>query len=79
MIGIDKGATALNMIKNIEPDFILCVGDDTTDEDMFRSLAETAYTIKVGRGDTAAHYTILSQGDVYPFLQRFIGVKESVL
>lgn len=72
MVGVDKGATALNMVKDLNPDFILCIGDDTTDEDMFRALAGKGYTIKVGRGNTAAEYTILSQNDVFPFLRSFI-------
>ncbi|SHE82002.1 bifunctional alpha,alpha-trehalose-phosphate synthase (UDP-forming)/trehalose-phosphatase [Flavisolibacter ginsengisoli] len=72
MIGVDKGATAMNLINYLNPDFILCIGDDTTDEDMFRSLRERGYTIKIGRGNTAAQYTIMSQREVYPFLSRFI-------
>lgn len=72
LIGVDKGATAINLLNNINPDFILCIGDDTTDEDMFRMLKDRAYTIKIRRGNTAAQYTILSQKDVFPFLRRFI-------
>lgn len=71
MIGVDKGATALNIIKTLEPDFVLCMGDDTTDEDMFRALSGKGYTVKVGGGNTAAQFTILSQNDVFPFLKRF--------
>jgi trehalose 6-phosphate synthase/phosphatase len=78
LIGVDKGTTALNMVKNMAPDFMLCLGDDATDEDMFRSLADKAYTIKIGRGNTAAKYTILAQKDVFPFLRRFIQPVEVV-
>jgi trehalose 6-phosphate synthase/phosphatase len=73
MIGVDKGATAMNMLKLIEPDFVFCIGDDTTDEDMFKALQGRGYTIKVGRGNTAAEYTIVSQNDVLPFLRRLTG------
>ena len=72
MVGVDKGASSTQMINQLNPDFILCIGDDTTDEDMFRALYERGYTIKVGRGNTAAQYTLLSQREVYPFLRRFI-------
>ena len=71
-VGVDKGATAVNMLSEINPDFVLCVGDDATDEDMFRSFKDRACTIKIGRGNTSAKYTILSQKDVFPFLQRFV-------
>lgn len=73
MIGVDKGTTATNILGNLHPDFILCIGDDTTDEDMFRLLRETGYTVKIGRGNTAAQYTILSQREVFPFLKKFLG------
>jgi trehalose 6-phosphate synthase/phosphatase len=72
MAGVDKGAAALHMLENIQPDFTLCIGDDVTDEDMFKALRGRAYTIKIGRANTAAQYTILSQRDVFPFLRRFI-------
>ena len=39
-------------------DFILCVGDDTTDEDMFAALPASAFSIKVGRGQTLARYRL---------------------
>ncbi|MDB5205931.1 MAG: bifunctional alpha,alpha-trehalose-phosphate synthase (UDP-forming)/trehalose-phosphatase [Flavisolibacter sp.] len=72
LVGVDKGTTALNIIKNLEPDFILCLGDDTTDEDMFRSLAGKGYTIKVGRGNTAAKFTMSAQQEVFPFLKKLV-------
>jgi trehalose 6-phosphate synthase/phosphatase len=72
MIGVDKGITATNILNNLNPDFVLCIGDDTTDEDMFRLLRNSGYTIKIGRGNTAAQYTIMSQRDVFPFLRRFL-------
>jgi trehalose 6-phosphate synthase/phosphatase len=78
MIGVDKGATALNMLKTLNPDFVLCIGDDTTDEDMFRALTDKGYTIKVGRGNTTAGYTIVSQNDVFPFLKRLLEKSEHV-
>ena len=66
--GFDKGATALKIINETDPDFVLCMGDDTTDEDMFKALEGEAYTIKVSNGASAAHYTILSQQQVLPLL-----------
>lgn len=69
--GVDKGASALSIINSVQPQFIFCIGDDTTDEDMFRMLRDKAFTIKVGKGNTAAEYTIMSQKEVLPFLQLF--------
>ncbi|HEY4286449.1 MAG TPA: bifunctional alpha,alpha-trehalose-phosphate synthase (UDP-forming)/trehalose-phosphatase [Puia sp.] len=66
--GFDKGASALKIINETDPDFVLCLGDDTTDEDMFKALEGEAYTIKVNNGASAAQYTILSQQQVLPLL-----------
>jgi trehalose 6-phosphate synthase/phosphatase len=68
IVGFDKGTTALKIINESNPDFIFCIGDDTTDEDMFKALNGNSYTIKVGNGATAAQYTILSQQQVLPVL-----------
>jgi trehalose 6-phosphate synthase/phosphatase len=70
--GIDKGVTALKMVSIFKPDFIICLGDDTTDEDMFMALDTHAVTIKIGSSTTAAQYNIRSQADVAPFLQQLI-------
>jgi len=70
--GFDKGATALKIINEQDPDFVLCLGDDTTDEDMFKALEGEAYTIKVNSGASAAQYTILSQQRVLPLLNSLI-------
>src|ERR1700759_5627792 len=59
--GFDKGATELKIVNEKDPDFVLCIGDDTTDEDMFKALDGEAYTIKVNNGATEAQFTILSQ------------------
>lgn len=72
LIGIDKGATAQKLVRHFQPDFILCIGDDTTDEDMFRVLRDEAYTVKIGSGNTAAKYTLLSQIQVLPLLRKLL-------
>ncbi len=69
LTGMDKGMTALKVVGKLNPDFIFCIGDDTTDEDMFKSLETKAYTIKVGTGATAAKYNIASQEEVIPLLE----------
>jgi trehalose 6-phosphate synthase/phosphatase len=74
VIGIDKGATALNMSEHFNPDFTICLGDDTTDEDMFRALKEKAYTIKIGSGITTAQYSLASQAQVLPLLQQLVTI-----
>jgi trehalose 6-phosphate synthase/phosphatase len=60
------------MINIFHPEFIICIGDDTTDEDMFKALENKAVTIKIGMGATAAHYNLRTQKEVIPLLQQFV-------
>ena len=56
----NKGAAIERVLGHAAYDFILCVGDDITDEDMFERLADRAeaFTIKIGNGATAARYSL---------------------
>lgn len=74
LTGMDKGMTALKVINKFSPDFTLCIGDDTTDEDMFKAVDEKAYTIKVGNGSTAAKYNLDTQAQVLPFLRQMVSL-----
>jgi trehalose 6-phosphate synthase/phosphatase len=53
-------------------DCILCIGDDKTDEDMFKYLEnyESAITVKVGPGNTAAKYKLETVEEVIAFLEQ---------
>ena len=68
--GVDKGSVAKKFLENEHYDFILAVGDDKTDEDMFKALAERAVTIKIGAGHTAAQYNLSSQREVIHLLKQ---------
>ena len=50
-------------------DFILAIGDDTTDEDMFCVLSKKTITIKVGDVSEVANFNLPLQSDVLPFLR----------
>lgn len=69
--GIDKGVAAKKIIGENSSDFVLVVGDDKTDEDMFRSLADKALTIKVGPGHSIAQYSVANQRDIIKLLYDF--------
>lgn len=51
-------------------DFILALGDDYTDEDMFKALPKRAYTIKIGPGNTHARYRLKTPHQVQDLLAR---------
>jgi trehalose 6-phosphate synthase/phosphatase len=54
--GVSKGTAAMEWLKGLEADFILAIGDDWTDEDLFRALPTTAYSVRVGLANTAARF-----------------------
>jgi len=54
--GVNKGAAGLEWLSAQTPDFILGIGDDWTDEDLFRALPAVAFSVRVGVANTAARY-----------------------
>jgi len=58
--GTDKGVAVKQLLNNTTYDFVLCAGDDRTDEDMFQVLKghANACTVKVGGGASCAQYAI---------------------
>lgn len=68
--GVHKGTIAEELLIEKLADFVLCIGDDYTDEDMFKSLPETAYTVKVGRRETAAAFQLDDVQSVRKLLAR---------
>jgi trehalose 6-phosphate synthase/phosphatase len=58
--GADKGNAIRKVLQREEQDLILSIGDDRTDEDMFRILAdmEKAWTIKVGSEASFARFNL---------------------
>jgi trehalose 6-phosphate synthase/phosphatase len=67
--GIDKGSAAQKWLSHQEWDFIMTIGDDKTDEDMFAVMPEQAYTIKVGSQPSKARMRIKSCDKVIELLQ----------
>lgn len=66
---INKGGIAKMIVQEVQPDFILALGDDRTDEDMFKALKSKSVTIKIGTGKTAAGYSLSSQEEVTKLLK----------
>ncbi len=64
---VNKGQAAQLWLSK-QWDFILAVGDDKTDEDLFEVLPPNAYSIKVGVGSSKARFNLFSQTQVLPLL-----------
>ncbi len=71
-VGVNKGRAVMKWILQDDWDFILAVGDDWTDEDMFSVLPREAYSIKVGLIPTKARFNVRSYRDVRKLLKRLI-------
>jgi len=63
-----KGRAAHRWMCRNDADFILAVGDDRTDEDMFSAAPEHAWTIRVGSESTIARHSVRSSADVLQLL-----------
>lgn len=64
----NKGTAARIFVENGNYDFVLAIGDDTTDEDMFEALPDDSFTIKIGDDLSAARNHIRNQEEVFHFL-----------
>ena len=74
--GYDKGSAALKFVSGSEFDFILALGDNRTDEDIFQALPPEAVTIKIGLRASFARYNFVNQSEVSKFLKILIGSRE---
>jgi len=68
---MNKGAAVNDLVKT-NWDFVLAIGDDYTDEDMFLALPSTAYTINVGIQDTNARFQVGGVDEVLQLIQKII-------
>jgi trehalose 6-phosphate synthase/phosphatase len=68
-IGINKGRAVQRWLAKEQWDFIMAIGDDVTDEDIFGALPDSAYSLKVGLGPSKARFNIASQHEVRELLQ----------
>lgn len=77
MAGYNKGSAAKKLMAEGRHDFIMAIGDDKTDEELFGALPANAVSLKVGKGPTRARYSFLKQSEVIAFLTRLVEARES--
>jgi trehalose 6-phosphate synthase/phosphatase len=71
-VEINKGKAALSMLQNNDFDFIMALGDDHTDEDVFKALPQNALTVKVGNNVSAARFYLKSYKEARGLLKALI-------
>ncbi len=68
--GVDKGSAALQWISQDDFDFIMSVGDDWTDEELFSVLPESAWSIRVGMVPSFARFRLRGPMEVSQLLEQ---------
>jgi trehalose 6-phosphate synthase/phosphatase len=66
---VNKGIAATRWLELYPADFVIAIGDDRTDEDMFRLMPAKAFTVKVGAQRSAAQYHLDAVPDVRKLLR----------
>ena len=64
----DKGTAALDFLNKEHFDFIMAIGDDKTDEDLFAVIPDHGFTIKIGTNPSNAVYNLKKQSQIYEIL-----------
>jgi len=69
---VNKGTIVHDFTSGKRYSFIMCIGDDTTDEDMFKAAPRIGITIKVGQQETSAKYYVNNSREVIALLKKFV-------
>jgi trehalose 6-phosphate synthase/phosphatase len=67
--GVNKGVAGMYFISKGNFDFMLAIGDDWTDEDLFKVLPDTVYSIQVGLTQSHARFNLRTYMEVRELLQ----------
>jgi trehalose 6-phosphate synthase/phosphatase len=76
-VEINKGKAVMGFVQDADYDFIMAIGDDYTDEDIFKALPQSAITIKVGGHISAARFYTGDYLDVRGFLKELTNYNKS--
>lgn len=71
-VEVNKGKVAYTWLENNNYDFIMALGDDQTDEDMFKVMPESAFTIKIGSNISSARFYLRDYIEVRQLLRSLI-------
>ena len=67
---VHKGLAASHVLEQASAaDFILAIGDDHTDEDLFAAVPDDQWTVKVGMGVSSARFALFSPAEVIQLLR----------
>lgn len=70
--GVNKGKATDLWLNGTDWEFIFAIGDDHTDEDIFKALPDSAFTIKVGLDRSIANYSLPGVKEVRKLLKEML-------
>ncbi len=70
--GVNKGIASMHWVSKENYDFIMGIGDDWTDEDLFLALPKSAFSLRVGVTNTQAQYNLRGVDEVLELLRSLI-------
>jgi trehalose 6-phosphate synthase/phosphatase len=73
---VNKGSAALQWMTQPGYDFVLAIGDDTTDEDLFAAMPDWAVTIRVGLAATQARHNLRNSAEVAELLESLARIRK---
>ncbi len=76
---VNKGKAAAQFLSRNKYDFIMAIGDDKTDEDLFRAMPDKAISIKVGSDISIATYCQRSHLEVRALLRDLTAITQPLL
>ena len=74
-MGVDKGAAAKRLLQERPADMVVAIGDDRTDEDLFKALPIETLSLRVGMVPSFARYNLRAHEDVLSFLSALARVR----
>ncbi|MBK7083534.1 MAG: trehalose-phosphatase [Flavobacteriales bacterium] len=77
-MGINKGAAVKRLLDAETAQMVLAIGDDRTDEDIFKVLPIDSVSIKVGMAASFARYNVRSHEEVLVLLETFAAAGDPV-
>jgi trehalose 6-phosphate synthase/phosphatase len=72
-VGVNKGRAVEFWVADSDWDFLLAVGDDYTDEEMFAVMPDKAYSVKVGLSISKARFNVDTVTEIRSLLKELTG------
>ena len=71
---VNKGIAAVHLLNTHQYDFVLAIGDDLTDEDLFAVLPPSSFSVHVGAAPSNARFNLSDVAEVRAVLEAITGI-----